>query len=141
MTTSLVGSVNFGATLRSRGIFAPEGEAPHAHLEGRSKHEDHRALPEQGNGGEGGEEMKKMATIVVAGAVAAVLLAGCSSGGDVERSSGEPASEASSQAAQAENRGAPLNLDGEWVQTNSESADSRQEAVIEGDAIPIHGIR
>ncbi len=84
--------------------------------------------------------MKKMATIVVAGAVAAVLLAGCSSGGDVERSSGEPASEASSQAAQAENRGAPLNLDGEWVQTNSESADSRQEAVIEGDAITIYWV-
>lgn len=33
-----------------------------------------------------------------------------------------------------------MNLDGEWVQTNSESADSRQEAVIEGDAIAIYWV-
>lgn len=72
--------------------------------------------------------MKKIAAIVFASVLAATMLGGCSS---------TPSTSASSQeAVKAE----PLNLDGTWKSTNSDSEDSWQEAVIDGDTITINWV-
>ena len=63
--------------------------------------------------------MRKLLVFVAIGALAMCLF-GCASG------EAEPAE--------------PLNLDGTWVQTNSNSEDSWQEAVIEGDTITVNWV-
>lgn len=66
-------------------------------------------------------------------ALMAVLLAGCSSPADSNTtSSGNNTAEAS-QAPEAE----PLDLTGEWKQTNSNSADTFQAATITADRIEV----
>lgn len=70
---------------------------------------------------------KKAATFGCA-AVLAVALAGCSSGGEQSQGAGD-------QPAQEQKQ--PLDLTGTWKQVNSNSEDSYQEAVIEGDTITI----
>ena len=78
--------------------------------------------------------MKKVFTIVAAGIIATALLAGCSSGSNSSQGS------ASSQAAQEEVQVEPLVLDGTWKSMNSDSPDSWQEAVIDGDTITINWV-
>lgn len=72
-----------------------------------------------------------------AGAALAVLLllAGCSSSTGTTTS---PGGEASQPA--AEEPAQPLDLTGEWTQTNSNSEDSYQEATISGDEIVINWV-
>lgn len=74
--------------------------------------------------------MKKVFEILMAGALATMLLAGCSSGSKAEQGSGQSAQQAVEL----------LNLDGTWKSTNSASEDSWQEAVIDGDAITINWV-
>lgn len=74
--------------------------------------------------------MKKVFAILMVGALATMLLAGCSSGSKAEQGSGQPAQQTVEL----------LNLDGTWKSTNSASEDSWQEAVIDGDAITINWV-
>lgn len=77
--------------------------------------------------------MKKVLGIIAATVFAIALLGGCSSGTTSSQSS-------SSQAAQEEVKAEPLSLDGTWKSTNSDSEDSWQEAVIDGDTITINWV-
>ncbi len=73
--------------------------------------------------------MKKIAAIALASVLAMTMLAGCSGGTSSTNAS-------SQEAVKAE----PLNLDGTWKSTNSDSEDSWQEAVIDGDTITINWV-
>lgn len=80
-------------------------------------------------------------SILVPFAIAAFLLTGCSS------SPGSPVTEGnvggSTATAPAEEQAPPaepLNLTGDWKQTNSNSADSYQAATIAGDIITINWV-
>ena len=71
-------------------------------------------------------------------AVVALLLTGCSSAADPDSTatggnSGSPAAPEETQTPPAE----PLDLTGEWKQTNSKSAESYQAATISADRIEI----
>ena len=74
--------------------------------------------------------MKKLISVILV-CVFALCLTGCSSG-----STGSAGASSSASSAPAE----PLNLDGTWKQTNSNSESSWQEAVIEGNTITIHWV-
>lgn len=73
--------------------------------------------------------MKKIVFIAFASALALTMIGGCSSGTS-------DTSASSQEAVKAE----PLNLDGTWKSTNSDSEDSWQEAVINGDTITINWV-
>ncbi|MCI1955371.1 MAG: hypothetical protein LKJ21_03220 [Oscillospiraceae bacterium] len=74
--------------------------------------------------------MKKLFAIVLS--CAAILLAGCSS----------PAASGSSNASSSSpsSNSAPLDLTGEWKQTNSDSSTSYQTATISGNTIEVNWI-
>ena len=78
--------------------------------------------------------MKKVIAVMAAGVLSVALLGGCSSG---NASSSSSSASASTEAPQEEVKAEPLNLDGTWKSINSDSPDSWQEAVIDGDTITI----
>jgi predicted small secreted protein len=79
--------------------------------------------------------MKK--SILVPIVIAAFVLTGCASGsGAANGDSSNGSSATAEEAPPAE----PLDLSGEWKQTNSNSADSYQAATISGDVITINWV-
>ena len=81
--------------------------------------------------------MKKVIAVMAAGVLSVALLGGCSSG---NASSSSSSASASTEAPQEEVKAEPLNLDGTWKSINSDSPDSWQEAVIDGDTITINWV-
>lgn len=70
-------------------------------------------------------------------AIAAFLLAGCSGSANSDGNGGGGGDESSSTTEQEAPPAEPLDLSGEWKQTNSNSRDSYQAATISGDTITI----
>lgn len=81
--------------------------------------------------------MKKIIAVMAAGVFSVALLGGCSSG---SASSSSSSASASTEAPQEEVKAEPLNLDGTWKSINSDSPDSWQEAIIDGDTITINWV-
>lgn len=78
--------------------------------------------------------MKKVIVALAAGLLSLCLF-GCSEGASEENSNGE-----SSGGTENVEPAEPLNLSGTWVQINSESEDSYQQAVIEDDYMTINWV-
>lgn len=85
--------------------------------------------------------MKKMVGKIIAVGCASVLalaLAGCGSSEQPADGSGQPA--ATQEQPKQEEKAQPLDLTGEWTQSNKNSEDSYQVATISGDTITINWV-